>query len=122
MRTDAPGRPTPSSEKTLQTGELSVILGAGLRVFPIFQTLGDSLSYFSDAQGYSDAGDAVQAATGYGFKRGTTIYFAVDVDVLGDDIPGSIIPYFQGVNRAMQRFGNLYHVGAYGTRNVALPR
>ncbi|CEI22863.1 YbfG [Propionibacterium freudenreichii] len=104
--------------KKIQTGELSVILGAGLRVFPIFQTLGDSLSYFSDAQGYSDAGDAVQAATGYGFKRGTTIYFAVDVDVLGDDIPGSIIPYFQGVNRAMQRFGNLYHVGAYGTRNV----
>ena len=53
--------------KKIQTGELSVILGAGLRVFPIFQTLGDSLSYFSDAQGYSDAGDAVQAATGYGF-------------------------------------------------------
>jgi peptidoglycan hydrolase-like protein with peptidoglycan-binding domain len=63
--------------KKIQPGELGWIFGAGLKVFPLFETSGDYLEYFSHDQGVEDARQAVKAATGYGFRRGTVIYFAV---------------------------------------------
>jgi peptidoglycan hydrolase-like protein with peptidoglycan-binding domain len=109
-----------SPGKNIKPGELDVIFAAGMRVFPIFQTSGSSASYFSEARGYSDAMDAVQAASGYGFKRYTVIYFAVDFDALGSDITTRVIPYFRGVSQGMARFGNKYQIGVYGTRNVCI--
>ncbi|SIS57400.1 protein of unknown function [Salimicrobium salexigens] len=85
-------------------------------MFPIYQTTGDEASYFSYEQGESDAQAAYDAARSYGFKRGTTIYFAVDFDALGYHITNNIIPYFQGVNELM----NFYKVGVYGPRNVGI--
>jgi peptidoglycan hydrolase-like protein with peptidoglycan-binding domain len=104
--------------KEIQPGELDVIFDAGLRVFPIFQMYGNAASYFSDANGYSDALTAVGAASGYGFKRNTVIYFAVDFDATGDQITANVVPYFEGIQRGMARFGGKYQVGVYGTRNV----
>jgi peptidoglycan hydrolase-like protein with peptidoglycan-binding domain len=104
--------------KEIQPGELDVIFDAGLRVFPIFQMSGDEPSDFSDATGYSDALAAVDAASGYGFKRNTVIYFGVDFDPNGDQITTNVVPYFKGVKRGMGRFGGKYQVGVYGTRNV----
>jgi peptidoglycan hydrolase-like protein with peptidoglycan-binding domain len=104
--------------KKIQDGELAVIFGAGLRVFPIFQAGGDSLPYFSSAQGEADAATAYSAARAFGFKRGTTIYFAVDFDAQQDDVVNRVVPYFQGINTVMARNGNFYQVGIYGARNT----
>lgn len=106
--------------KKIQPGELQNIFDAGLTVFPIFQTYGGEASYFNYAQGKSDAIDACNAANDYGFKRGTTIYFAVDFDALGYQITENIIPYFNGINDHMSDFAGLYKVGIYGPRNVCI--
>jgi len=73
-----------SFNKKIQPGELGNIFGAGLRVFPLFETSGDYLEYFHYDQGVEDAKQATSAATLYGFRRGTVIYFAVS----RPDMPG----------------------------------
>ncbi|TCO62899.1 putative peptidoglycan binding protein [Actinocrispum wychmicini] len=88
--------PDSSLDKQIKPGELATILGAGMRVFPIYQTFGGSAGYFTEQQGARDASLALNAASGYGFERGTTIYFAVDFDALDTDISDNIIPHFQG--------------------------
>lgn len=107
-----------SFNKMIQPGELETIFAAGLRVFPIFQTVGSHSSYFTHARGVSDANEALSAAVAHGFPRGTRIYFAVDFDALGSDIANGIIPYFRGVNERMEALASRYRVGVYGGRNV----
>ncbi|MDR2703951.1 MAG: DUF1906 domain-containing protein [Cellulomonadaceae bacterium] len=104
--------------KKIQPGELAVIFGAGLRVFPIYQTYGSYLSYFSDIQGQNDAFAAIEAATEYGFLRNTFIYFAVDFDATDDQITSNVIPHFEAINTVTRNFNGMYRVGIYGTRNV----
>nr|WP_290123537.1 glycoside hydrolase domain-containing protein [Liquorilactobacillus satsumensis] len=53
-----------------------------------------------------------------GFPEGTTIYFAVDVDIQDGDIDGTVTPYLKSVLAAVADSG--YEVGVYGTRNVCL--
>ena len=65
-------------DKNIKPGELATIFANNLRVFPIFQEGGTDLSYFSKAKGLVAGQRAYDAAIGYGFKRGTVIYFAVD--------------------------------------------
>jgi peptidoglycan hydrolase-like protein with peptidoglycan-binding domain len=110
--------PGSSLDKKIKPGELAAIFAAGLRVFPIFQTFGGSADYFSEQQGARDASLALAAATGYGFRRGTTIYFAVDFDALDTDITTNVIPHFRALKRAMNLYGNAYRIGVYGARNV----
>jgi peptidoglycan hydrolase-like protein with peptidoglycan-binding domain len=110
--------PGTSLNKKIQPGELDTIFASGLRIFPIYETDAGSAGYFSSGQGTTDAGLAVQAATGYGFARGTTIYFAVDFDALDTDITSNVIPHFQAIQRSMNYYGNPYRVGVYGARNV----
>lgn len=110
--------PGSSLDKRIRPGELAAIFGAGLRVFPIYQTYGGSADYFNAGQGAADASAAVAAATGYGFHRGATIYFAVDYDALGADITDNVIPHFRAVRTAMGHYGNPYRIGVYGARNV----
>ncbi|HEU5110149.1 MAG TPA: glycoside hydrolase domain-containing protein, partial [Micromonosporaceae bacterium] len=105
-------------DKKIKPGELAAIFGAGMRVFPIFQTYGGSAGYFNEQQGARDASLALSAATGYGFLRGTTIYFAVDFDALDKEITEKIIPHFRALKRAMNLYGNAYRIGVYGARNV----
>jgi peptidoglycan hydrolase-like protein with peptidoglycan-binding domain len=64
-------------DKNIKPGELATIFSNGLKVFPIFQEGGTDLTYFSNAKGLIAGQRAYDAASGYGFKRGTTIYFAV---------------------------------------------
>lgn len=104
--------------KKIQEGEIKTILNAGLTVFPIYQTTGNYAEYFHKGRGNADAEYAYKAAKKYGFKRGTTIYFGVDFDALGDDITGNIIPYFKGVKEKMTEFDNFYKIGIYGPRGV----
>ncbi|MEI4803985.1 glycoside hydrolase domain-containing protein [Bacillus sp. FJAT-51639] len=106
--------------KKIQPGELKNIFAAGLSVFPIFQTNGAKASYFSAEQGGLDAASAFKAAKEYGFKDGTTIYFAVDFDAYGIDITDNILPHFKAVSEKMLELGGSYKVGVYGARNVCI--
>lgn len=106
------------ASKALTNEEIQIAFDAGLRIFPIFETSGDRLSHFSYDQGLIDAADAINAACGFGFPNGTTIYFAVDVDALQDEIEARIIPYFNAVNDRFARASSPYQIGVYGTRNV----
>lgn len=110
--------PNTTLDKKIKPGELATIFGAGMRVFPIYQTYGGEVGYFTPQQGARDASLAMAAATDYGFERGTIIYFAVDFDALNDDITANVLPYFQAIKKAMDYYGNPYRIGVYGARNV----
>ncbi|HHW37103.1 MAG TPA: DUF1906 domain-containing protein [Bacillales bacterium] len=106
--------------KKIQPGELDNIFATGLTVFPIYQTIGSSASYFNPNQGALDAIAAMRAANDYGFGEGTTIYFAVDFDALDYQITENIIPHFQAINNKMRAMGSKYNIGVYGPRNVCI--
>lgn len=76
---------------------MEIIEAAGLKVFPIYQTYGGEVSYFTRYQGQKDAYAAKYPAQSFGFPSSTTIYFAVDYDALMADITSNIIPYFRGI-------------------------
>lgn len=113
--TNVPGT---SLDKVIKPGELKTMADAGLSCFPIYQTYGDSLSYFSRYQGTSDALAATEAAIGHGFKKGTRIYFAIDYDNTDEEITSHLIPHFKGINEGMAQAGGHYKIGIYATRNA----
>jgi Putative peptidoglycan-binding domain-containing protein len=103
--------------KRLVPAELDYIQFAGLQVFPIYETYGDSTSYFSAAQGEVDWRLAETAAKVMGFPQGTIIYFAVDYDASDSDIADYILPYFEGLN-AEAGSDPYYEIAVYGPRSV----
>lgn len=105
--------------KKIQPGELKNIFDAELTVFPIYQTIGDRASYFNPNQGKNDARAANTAAADHGFKKGVTIYFAVDFDAFGQDITNNILPHFKAIKETLDFYGT-YEVGVYGPRNVCI--
>lgn len=105
-------------DKYLTLEEIKRITSRGLSIFPIYEDGGYEESYFNSGQGYQDAFTASAAARKLGFPTGTTIYFAVDVDVQNGDIEGTIAPYMQGIISGMS--GTEFQPGIYGTRNVCL--
>lgn len=102
--------------KAITSEEAQIIFNAGLRFFPIYQTSARQESYFTEAQGVTDANAAIKAASILGVPRGTVIYFAVDFDAMDYQITNSILPYFLKVNEIMS--DSIYNTGVYGTRNV----
>lgn len=110
--------PNTSLDKKIKPGEIANIFAAKLRIFPIYQTWGGEVSYFSEQQGARDASLSVQAAAGYGFERDTIIYHAVDFDALNSDITSNVIPHFRAIQRTMDMLHNPYRIGVYGARNV----
>ncbi|PPH23166.1 hypothetical protein C5C31_08035 [Rathayibacter rathayi] len=105
-------------DKKIQPGELEVITGAGLRVFPIFQEGGEAVEDFSYARGFTAGQKAHAAARGYGFTAGVTIYFAVDVDALESEVNSAVVPHFQGVKDGFASVSSPFAVGIYGARNT----
>jgi len=103
-------------DKSLSVAELNRLFDSGIAVFPIYQDGGANVNYFNFYQGIKDANLAGHAAYDLGIPLGTEIYFAVDVDALGGDIAGTVIPYFRIINYVMSQYN--YKVGVYGTRNV----
>lgn len=103
-------------DKFLTTEELNNLFNAGISVFPIYQDGGWDIDYFTAFQGASDANVAGQTARDLGIPAGTTIYFAVDVDIQDGDIAGTVLPYFGSLSTVIKGYG--YQVGIYGTRNV----
>jgi peptidoglycan hydrolase-like protein with peptidoglycan-binding domain len=105
-------------DKELKFGELDTIAANGLRCFPIYQTFGDSASYFQRAQGAADAFDALDRLRFYGFKAGTRVYFAVDFDAVDSEVTDRVIPHFQGIKAVLDEYGSEYSMGIYGPRNI----
>jgi peptidoglycan hydrolase-like protein with peptidoglycan-binding domain len=105
-------------DKELQPGELDAIFAGGMRVFPISQYNGRSIDNFTYPQGYQHGLRAHARAVGYGFNRGTVIYFAVDYDATDEQITSNILPYFHGVQAGLANQGKRYIAGIYGSRNV----
>jgi peptidoglycan hydrolase-like protein with peptidoglycan-binding domain len=101
----------------MTSDELEIIFSNGLSVFPIFE-LGNTLSYFTEEQGRSDANAALIAAKDIGFESGTIIYFAVDFDALDEEVTNNVIPYFKGINEQFSNDNYNYLIGIYGPRNV----
>lgn len=102
--------------KALTITEAKIILKAGLRFFPIYQTSSNSESYFTPEKGISDAQSAITAADALGLPADTIIYFAVDFDAMDYQITNSVIPYFEKVSEEIAK--SRYKVGVYGARNV----
>jgi peptidoglycan hydrolase-like protein with peptidoglycan-binding domain len=105
-------------DKKIKLGELATIFANGLTVFPIFQEGGTGTEFFDYEKGVVAGGRAHAAARSFGFKAGTTIYFAVDFDALQDDIDIHVIPHFRGINEGLAALGSDYKVGIYGARNT----
>ena len=102
--------------KALTVEEANIILDAGLRFFPIYQTSAYYEAYFTKAQGTYDGQAAITAAHALGLPNGTIIYFAVDFDAMDYQITDSVLPYFEKVYAEVKTSG--YKVGVYGARNV----
>ncbi|WP_202563614.1 glycoside hydrolase domain-containing protein [Agreia sp. COWG] len=109
---------TGALDKMLTTDEVASIAAAKLRVWPIFEEGGDELSWFSRAQGVTDAHRAVAAAEDLGVPKQTTIYFAVDLDVTAEQVSSSVTSYFEGIAQGLQDAGDVYKAGVYGSRLV----
>ncbi|MEU6688233.1 glycoside hydrolase domain-containing protein [Streptomyces sp. NPDC046832] len=103
--------------KMLEEGEIANIFSGGLRIFPIFQDNGRSLSEYYWGNGYTHAKKAHDQAVHFGFNRGTIIYFAVDYDATDADMP-AILEYFRGVASGLGSKGKRYVHGVYGSRHV----
>ncbi|MBR1376663.1 MAG: DUF1906 domain-containing protein [Bacilli bacterium] len=100
--------------KALSREELQIAFNNGLNVFPIYQSSGTDINYFTYEQGKYDAKEAMKYADKLGIPSDTIIFFAVDCDPLDYQITQNIIPYFNGINSVIAGYG----VGIYGTRNA----
>lgn len=105
-------------DKNIKPNELANIFAAGMSVFPIFQEGGTGTPYFNYDAGFTAGYRAHEAAVSYGFKAGTTIYFAVDFDALEHEVYDHVVPYFEGVNAGIEHYGDRYKIGIYGSRNT----
>lgn len=87
-----------------------------MKVFFIYQTEGNNVSYFArTGQGVRDASLAKAAARRLYIPYGTTIYFAVDFDVKTAFIEQYIVPYFRELSLCIS---GLFQIGVYGPRAV----
>ncbi len=103
-------------DKDITIEEAQIIFDAGLKFFPIYQTLGTKKEYFTEAQGTADAYAAIEAARKLGIPRGTIIYFAVDFDAMDSDVTNFVIPYFAKIHEVMK--DSIYRTGIYSARNT----
>lgn len=110
--------PGTTLDKMIKPGELRTLAANGLRCFPIYQTNGAAASYFTSAQGTSDAADALYWARYHGFRPGTRIYFAVDYDAVDAEVTTGVLPYFRALKAAIDADGAGYLTGVYGARAV----
>ncbi len=103
-------------DKDITREEAQIIFDTGLRFFPIYQTSGDDLTYFTEEQGTLDAYAAIEAASKLGVPRDTIIYFAADVDAMDSNVTNIIIPYFAKIHEVMK--DSIYKAGIYSARNT----
>lgn len=101
--------------KELRDNELSVIFNAGLKAFFIYQESNRSINDFSYSLGYAAGLNASKYAKKHKLPTDSVIYFAVDLDVYENQIDSYIVPFFEGINSAIDKN---FKVGIYGPRLV----
>lgn len=106
---------TGGSFKELREGELERILNNGMKAFLIFQNQNRKIDTFGPIEGGRAAVAANGSAKKNGIPSGTVIYFAVDMDVYDSQIEKYIVPYFEGINKFIDK---RFKVGIYGPRKV----
>lgn len=102
-----------NSWKTFDRKEAEDIQDAGLQLISIFQKSANKLAYFTEAQGISDAKEAMKYAKAVGQPTGTAIYFAIDFNVATSQLP-AINQYVNGLKKPL----NTYKLGIYGSYTV----
>lgn len=113
------GRYLSGPTKRILADEIITILDAGMTFFPIYQVYNNDAKYFDEATGFEHGWSAVLRARKLGIKPGAIIWFAVDFDAMGGDIPTLILPFFRGVRAGTGRARDgEFRVGVYGPRYV----
>lgn len=102
-----------NSWKTFDRKEAEDIQNAGLQLISIFQKSANKLAYFTEAQGISDAKEAMKYAKAVGQPTGTAIYFAIDFDVTTSQL-AAINQYINGLKKTL----HTYKLGIYGSYTV----
>ena len=105
-------------DKALTKTEVNNILSAGLKLFLIFQESGNSAERFNATTGAQNATTAISAVKNLGYSSFVPIYFAVDFDATDAQIKSNILPYFKAIVDTIEKDGNDFQIGVYGTRNV----
>lgn len=103
----------------LTNSEAVAISAGGLRIGVVFETDPTDISYFTSAQGTSDAHAAVLQGVDVGQPADSAIYFAVDFDATATQAAGAIKTYFQAVfNEIAEMQATMgtpgYAIGVYG--------
>jgi peptidoglycan hydrolase-like protein with peptidoglycan-binding domain len=113
---------TPVINKETDKDELNRVFASGMSVFPIMQEWNHREKDMTYENGLYQGKKASQKAKALGFQTGTVVYFAVDLDLMGDQIIELAVPFFQGVNEGIASGRNdngIYIVpGIYSARNT----
>lgn len=93
----------PNAPKRLRPAEANQLSQAGLRIGAVYEgRRGNEVDNFNEKMGHDDGAFArTYAAREIGQPAGSTIYFAVDVDVTDEEITQRVLPYFTAVHEEM---------------------
>lgn len=105
-------------DKSLSKDEISLLINYGMRIFPIYQDGGATLTYFNATQGAIDAEKAITAAKNLEIPPNTIIYYAVDYDFTTDNINDYLLDHFKAIINKSTELNSEYRIGIYGSRNV----
>jgi hypothetical protein len=110
-------RLNPHGEKQIKPAEARAIAAAGLRLGIVYEGAGDQPGQFSEGTGYLDAKYSREQAAERGQPDGSAVYFAVDFDANQFQIKRDVIPYFEGVRKALTEANNFpkLRAGVYGS-------
>lgn len=110
-------RLNPHGEKQIKPEEARAIAAAGMRLGIVYEGAGDQPGQFSEATGYQDAKYSRERAAERGQPDGSAVYFAVDFDANQFQIKRDVLPYFEGVRRALTEANNFpkLRAGVYGS-------
>lgn len=108
-----------NDDKRIDQREFTDALAAGMYVALVFETTGGSgqgAAYFTNTQGWTDMGIAIQQASalGYPIDKDYAIFLAVDVDVTANEA----VEYFNGAYNMLKASGWPYFLGVYGGEKV----
>jgi hypothetical protein len=100
-----------SGAKGMTRESVHLLSSAGLRILSYYE-VDDKLASFSADKGKRDAAGAVKNAQALGQPRGSSIFFAVDLDESKADYAAHIRPHFESLNRELE---GQYEVEGYGS-------
>ncbi len=105
--------------KRLTRGEAERIVAAGFTIAAVYQDTARMAEDFSEAVGRAAGRRAHDHALSViGQPSGSAIYFSVDFDASSAELAGHIVPFFRGVQSAMEEAslgGASYDMGVYGS-------